>query len=60
MDKDKLTSWLGVAQAVAVAIVTFYTTEHADGSIDWSSPMMYLGLSVAVLVAVKAYFTNKK
>jgi predicted membrane channel-forming protein YqfA (hemolysin III family) len=58
MNTDKLTSWLGLAQAIGVAAVTFYTTENADGSIDWTSPMFYVGLGVSVLVAVKAYFTK--
>jgi hypothetical protein len=59
MNKDSLTSWLGLAQSIAVAVVAFYTTEHADGSIDWTSPLMYIGLAISVLVAVKAYYTNK-
>lgn len=59
MDTNKVTSWLGLAQAIGVAAVTFYTTAQDGGAIDWASPMFYIGLAVAVLVAVKAYYTNK-
>jgi hypothetical protein len=58
MNFDKLTTLLGLAQAIGVAAVTFYTTSE-EGSLSLKSPMFWVGLSVAVLVAVKAYFTNK-
>lgn len=58
MDTTKMTSWLGLAQAVGIAVVDFYTTANADGSVNWSSPIFWVGLIVAVLVAVKAYFTQ--
>ena len=59
VNTDKLTSWLGLAQGVAIAVVDFYATANADGGVNWSSPLFYIGLVVAVLVTVKAYFTNK-
>ena len=59
MNTDKITNWLGVGQAIAIAVVDFYTTSNADGSIAWSSPIFWVGLIVAALVAVKAYYTNK-
>lgn len=59
MNTDKITNWLGLAQGIAIAVVDFYTTSNADGSVDWSNPIFYIGLVVAALVAVKAYFTNK-
>lgn len=59
MNTDKITNWLGLAQGVAIAVVDFYTTSNADGSVNWSSPIFYVGLVVAALVAVKAYYTNK-
>ena len=60
MNTDKVTSWLGLAQAAAIAAVDFYATSNTDGSVDWSNPVFYVGFAVAVLVAVKAWFTNKQ
>ena len=59
MTNDIKINWLGLAQGVGIAIVDFYTTANADGSLGWSNPMFYVGAAIAVLVAVKAYFTNK-
>lgn len=58
MNTDKLTTLLGLAQAIGIAAVTFYTTS-AEGSLSLTSPMFWVGLSVSILVAVKAYYTNK-
>ena len=58
MSTDKLTTYLGLAQAIGVAAVTFYTTS-SEGSLSLSSPMFWVGMGVAVLMAVKGYFTNK-
>ena len=58
MNTDKLTTLLGLAQAIGVAAVTFYTTSE-EGALSLKSPMFWVGMSVAILVAVKAYFTNK-
>lgn len=58
MNTDKLTNWLGLAQAIGVALVTAYSTASTDG-LGWDSPMFYVGMAVAALVAVKAYYTNK-
>lgn len=58
MSTDTLTTYLGLAQAIGVAAVTFYTTAD-EGSLSLKSPMFWIGMAVAVLVAVKAYFTNK-
>lgn len=58
MNKDTLTTILGMAQGVAVAIIDYIgTTPDTDGT-RWTNPIFYLGLGVAVLVAVKAYFTK--
>jgi predicted membrane channel-forming protein YqfA (hemolysin III family) len=51
-------TWLGIAQAAGMAIFAYYTTENADGSIDWTDPMFYIGMGVAALMAVKAYMTQ--
>ncbi len=59
MNTDKITNWLGLGQAVVVAAITFYTTANQDGSVDFTSPVFWAGLVVAVFVAVKAYYTNK-
>jgi hypothetical protein len=59
MTNDSKVNWFGLAQAIGVAAIDFYTTANADGSIGWTNPVFYLGLGVAVLVAVKAWFTNK-
>lgn len=58
MNNDKLTNYLGLAQAIGIAAVTFYTTS-SDGALSLTDPMFWVGMAVAVLVAVKAYFTNK-
>ena len=55
---DGLTTWLGLGQAVAIAAIDFYTNSE-DGTLNLSNPLFWVGLSVALLVAVKAYFTNK-
>jgi hypothetical protein len=59
MTNDVKTNWFGLAQAIGIAAIDFYSTSNADGSVNWSNPIFYVGLVVAVLVAVKAYFTNK-
>jgi len=61
MQTDTLTTWLGVLQAVGVAIVNFVVTapaaDAADGS-RWTNPMFWVGMIVAALMAVKAYYTK--
>lgn len=59
MSKDTLTTILGAGQAVAVAVIDFIATtpDSADGS-RWTNPVFYVGLAVAVLVAIKAYYTK--
>ncbi len=59
MNSDNLTTYLGLAQAIGAAAVTFYTTASADGSIDLKNPVFWMGLAVSVLMAVKGYWTNK-
>ncbi len=59
MTNDVKVNWFGLAQAVGIAIVDFYSTANVDGSVNWASPIFWVGLAVAVLVAVKAYYTNK-
>lgn len=58
MSTDSLTTYLGLAQAIGVAAVTFYSTAD-DGNLNLKSPMFWVGMAVTILVAVKAYFTNK-
>jgi uncharacterized membrane protein len=58
VNTDKLTTYLGLAQAIGVAAVTFYTTS-SDGALSLTSPMFWVGMAVAILMAVKGYFTNK-
>ena len=59
MTNNSKVNWLGLGQAIGVAIIDFYTTANADGSVNWSNPIFYVGLAIAALVAVKAYYTNK-
>lgn len=59
MNTDKVTNWLGLAQAIGIAVVDFYATANADGSAGWTNPMFYIGMVIAALVAVKAWYTNK-
>lgn len=59
MSTTTLTTVLGMLQAAGIAIVNFVMTAPADetGS-RWTSPMFYVGMTVAALVAVKAYYTK--
>lgn len=59
MNTDKLTTYLGLFQAIATAGITYWTTAQQDGTIDFTSPVFWLGLTVSVLMAVKGYYTNK-
>lgn len=59
MTNDTKVSWFGLLQAVGIAVIDFYSTANVDGSVNWANPIFYVGLVVAALVAVKAYFTNK-
>lgn len=59
MNKDTLTTILGIGQAAVVAVIDFMATTPADESgTRWTNPVFYLGLAVAVFVAVKAYYTK--
>ena len=58
MNSTTLTSVLGLGQAIAIAAVTFYTTSSEDGTLNLKSPMFWTGLVVAILVSVKAYYTQ--
>jgi predicted membrane channel-forming protein YqfA (hemolysin III family) len=59
MSSTTLTTVLGILQAAGIAIIDFVMTapESPDGS-RWTSPMFYVGLVVAALMAVKAYYTK--
>lgn len=59
MNSDQITTYLGLAQAIGAAAVTFYTTSSADGSLDLHNPIFWMGLAVSVIMAVKGYWTNK-
>jgi hypothetical protein len=59
MNSDQLTTYLGLAQAIGTAAVTFYTTASSEGAIDLKNPIFWMGLAVAVLMGVKGYWTNK-
>lgn len=59
MNKDTLTTLLGIGQAAVVAVIDFLGTAPADetGS-RWTNPVFWLGLGAAVFIAVKAYYTK--
>ena len=59
MKTDTLTTWLGLLQAVGIAIVDVVMTAPAepDGT-RWTNPMFWVGIIVAALMAVKAYYTK--
>ncbi len=59
MNTDKITTWLGLGQAIVVAAITFYTTASAEGSVDLANPVFWAGLVAAAFMAVKGYYTNK-
>ena len=59
MNSDSLTTYLGLAQAIGTAAVTFYTTASAEGNIDLKNPVFWMGMAVATIMGVKGYFTNK-
>ena len=59
MNKDTLTTLLGIGQAAVVAVVDFIATAPADESGSrWTNPVFYMGLVVAVIMAVKGYYTK--
>ena len=58
MNKDTLTTVLGIGQAAAVAIGTYIGTAMDDGSINYKSPVFWLGLVVAAFMGVKGYYTK--
>ena len=60
MTTDRLTTILAVGQAIATAAVTFYLSESADGTVNFKLPGFWLGMVIAVFMAVKGYFTNKQ
>jgi hypothetical protein len=60
MTTDSLTTWLGLGQAIATAVIAAYTTATEEGHVDFHSPVFWLGMAIAVFMAVKGYFTNKQ
>lgn len=58
MDSTKLTSLLGYAQAAGTAAITFYATARQDGTVDFTNWVFWAGLAVAVIMALKAHYTQ--
>ena len=58
MNKDTLTTILGVGQAAAVAAGTYLGTAMDDGSVNYKSPVFWLGIIAAVVMGVKGYYTK--
>lgn len=59
MTTDKLTTVLGLLQAMGVAVGDYLVHAQSTGEVNWTAPTFYIGLAVAVLMALKAYYTNK-
>jgi uncharacterized membrane protein len=59
MNTDKLTTVLGVIQGVGVAVGDYLVHAKETGAIEWTAPTFWIGLAVSVLMALKAYYTNK-
>lgn len=59
MNTDRVTTWLGLLQAVGVAIVDVVMTSPVDPTESrWTNPMFWVGILVAALMATKAYYTK--
>lgn len=58
MNSSTLTTLLGIAQAAGTAGVAAYATASEDGTVNVKSPIFWLGIGIAILMAVKAYFTQ--
>jgi len=58
MNTTNLVTYIGIGQAAASAGVTYFLTAQHDGSIDFHSPVFWLGAVVTICMAVKAYFTE--
>ena len=58
MNTTNLVTYIGIGQAVASAGVTYFLSAQHDGSIDFHSPVFWLGAVVTICMAVKAYFTE--
>ena len=59
MKTDTLTTWLGLLQAVGVAVMDFVlSTPSSPDESRWTNPMFWVGIIVAALMAVKAYYTK--
>lgn len=59
MNTDKLTTVLGVMQAVGVAVGDYFVHTKDTGSVDFHAATFWIGLAVATLMGVKSYYTNK-
>lgn len=59
MNTDKVTSWSGIIAAIGVAVIDYYNNLGPDG-LNLKSPIFWVGLGVAALMALQAYFTNKE
>lgn len=57
MNTTKLTTWLGLAQAVGVGIVDYLTHTNMEGG-ALKQPTFWVGLVIAAAMGVKGYLTQ--
>ena len=57
MNTTKLTTWLGVAQAVGVAVADYLTHTNMEGG-ALKQPTFWIGLAIAAAMGLKGYFTQ--
>lgn len=57
MDSTKLTTVLGMVQAIGVAVVDFISHTNMEGGV-WSQPTFYIGLVIAAAMGLKGFYTK--
>lgn len=57
MNSTTLTTVLGIGQAVGVTVVDYFTHTSMEGG-AMKQPTFWVGLAVAALMGLKAYYTK--
>ena len=58
MSTTSLNTLIGFAKALVAAIVTFIMTATDEGTLNFKSPMFWLGMLFAIFEAAKGYYTK--
>lgn len=57
MDTNKLTTYLGIAQAIGVGVIDYITHTNMDGG-AMKQPTFWVGLVIAAAMGLKGYYTK--